>query len=155
MTRLSLTFFALAALTACGHTPDPIDTGVVADSLCAQDKRADVYMPGMVKMGTDVEVKLLDSNPAPPIKGTNDWRIEVDDASGHPMDGATIKVVPFMPDHGHGTSVTPTIAPLGQGDYSVSSVYLFMPGLWQVTIFITPQGQKTMTSVVYNFCVDG
>ncbi len=70
------------------------------------------------------------------------------------MDGATIKAVPWMPDHGHGTSVKPTVTPAGTaGTYNIANVYLFMPGLWQTTLTIQMPDQSS-DQVVFSFCLN-
>jgi hypothetical protein len=71
------------------------------------------------------------------------------------MTGAGITAKPFMPDHGHGSSVTPSVTPMGSdGTYQVTDLDLFMPGIWQVTLTITPASGPA-DSVVFSFCVDG
>ena len=62
--------------------------------------------------------------------------LEVADAAGKPVDGATLSVTPFMPDHGHGSSVKPTVTREGGGTYDVTNVYLPMPGLWRLTVTV-------------------
>jgi hypothetical protein len=150
---------ALAGLAVgCGgkSSSNPPPTMMNPTGLCAKETRADAYTPPMMKAGTGFDVKFLDSDPAPPIKGTNNWTIELTDASGAPIDGAAITAFPYMPDHGHGTSVKPTVTSMGSGKYSVDNVLLFMPGLWQTTLTVTmPGATKSAGSVVYSFCVDG
>jgi hypothetical protein len=145
------------SLAACGGGSNaPADAGVTPPpSACAKDSRADTYVAGLQKTGTNLSVSLVDSMPSPPVKGTNAWTIEVKDMSGAPLDGATIVITPFMPDHNHGTSVTPVVSPKGGGSYGIANLYLFMPGLWQVTIDVTPMGSTEHRTVVYNICVDG
>jgi hypothetical protein len=71
---------------------------------------------------------------------------------GRAVTGATLNVMPFMPDHGHGTSVMPQVAPAGDG-YELSSVYLFMAGLWKVTI--QAQSAAGNDTAVFQFCIEG
>ena len=72
-----------------------------------------------------------------------------------PLDGVTIDVVPFMPDHGHGTSIDAVVTPAdsGAGEYSISRVNLWMPGLWQVTL--RTQAGGATDDVVLAFCITG
>ena len=58
----------------------------------------------------------------------------------------------FMPDHGDGTSVVPTVEAEGDS-YSVQHVYLFMAGLREVTIEAT--SGETNDSAVLRFCIEG
>ncbi len=100
-----------------------------------------------------LSVKLQSIDPNPVIKGNNDWKIQVVDASGAPVSDATITVKPFMPDHGHGSSITPQVAAgADPGTYDVSLLNLFMPGIWTVTFDVTTQDNVTDSSV-FTFCV--
>ena len=150
------TFFLLVAaggLVACGGGGTTGNPGALT---CSGDARAMVYTPGMAQVSSEghLTVKLLGADPAPPVKGNNTWSVEVRDASG-PVDGATIAVTPFMPDHGHGSSVRAAVTPSGSpGGYQLAPVNLFMSGLWRVTLAIaTPSGQRE--SVIFQFCVEG
>jgi YtkA-like protein len=122
---------------------------------CTDDPRAEHYAPGMLKTGpkSQISVTLLSSDPGPPIKGVNTWSVLVTDAAKAPQSGATLKVVPYMPDHNHGTIVKPTITPLSDaGQYKVTPLYLFMAGLWEVTLTVsTPTGVQD--AVVFRFCI--
>jgi hypothetical protein len=122
-------------------------------SMCAMETRADTYAAGLSKADGTTTVKLLESNPAPPIRGQNDWTLEVLDGSGQPVSGAKITVTPFMPDHGHGTT-KPTISEIGGGKYDAAAIYMYMPGLWQVTVDVTMPTGMTTSSVKFNICVD-
>jgi hypothetical protein len=121
---------------------------------CAADNRKDIYTAGLTKPAGDLQVKLLESKPGPPIKGTNELQIEVMDAGGAPLDGATLTVVPFMPDHGHGSALAPVTKPLGGGKYSVEKVYLSMSGLWRLTVSVQMPG-GAIKEAAFQFCVDG
>lgn len=160
----SLTPFAVAVLAfgvacgaACSHADDhatdagaqPAETAV---SYCVGDPRAQTYAPGLEKAadGGAFKAKLLSIDPNPTARGDNTWQLQLLDKSGAPVDGATIKVKPFMPDHGHPSSITPTVTATGGGKYSVL-LNLFMPGLWQITFTVT--AGATTDSIVYSFCV--
>lgn len=122
---------------------------------CDRDTRKDVYAAGLTKAGATFTVKILDAQPAPPVKGTNTFTLQVLDASGKPVDGATVSVVPFMPDHGHGSAVVPVVTPVGtDGKYTVSKVYLAMAGLWEIRIDVQAPGVAA-TDVTFAFCLDG
>ncbi len=106
-------------------------------------------------MDKKVTVSFLDANPAPPEKGLNTWTIKVTDAQGKPVSSASISLKPFMPEHGHGSSITPQIKPMSTpGTYEVTLIDLFMPGVWQNTFTITPPSGAPET-VIFNFCIDG
>ena len=79
----------------------------------------------------------IQTDPDPPIRGTNTVTYTVSDASARSVDGLTLAIVPWMPAHGHGTSVHPTIVPHGKGVYEIQDVLFFMPGLWELRSTLT------------------
>lgn len=120
---------------------------------CELETRADAYALGMQKHGESISVAFVDAMPAPPARGDNTWRVRVQDADGAALADATLSVDPFMPDHQHGTSIaTHVVATQTPGEYELSPVNLFMPGLWDVTIGVAAEGRSD--AVVFRFCVD-
>jgi hypothetical protein len=123
---------------------------------CATEKRAIPYQAGM-EVASSLglfEVKLLDSVPGPPVKGNNTWTVEIDDASGAPLDGLTVSVSPWMPDHGHGTQPV-VVTTAGSGRYDLAPVYLYMSGFWQVPLVIkSPTGATaTQDEAIVPICI--
>lgn len=162
-TRRSLLIAPLLVLVACGS--DTTGTGgtggqtstTTAASVCASDARVTPYADGLSAAATDGKVKVtfIDASPTPPEKGGNTWTIDVTDDLGQPIDGATIALKPFMPDHGHGPTVVPTVKAGSQaGRYVVDLIQLIMPGVWESTFTITKPGGAPDV-VVFTFCVDG
>ena len=153
----SVALLMTAAGAACsGDDEDGGDTQNPPPATgCAADGRKDVYTAGLSKPAGSFSVKLVESRPGPPIKGTNAMTLEVLDASGQPLDGATITVTPWMPDHAHGSAVKPEVTPLGGGKYDVEKVYLAMAGLWQIKIAVQPPGATTLEETMFQFCLDG
>lgn len=155
--------FAAAILAGCstssGSPGSPIDAGT-SDSVvsCQNDSRVDQYVANLAKASSDgaLKVTLVSSDPAPPAVGTNTWTIKVTDGTGAPMSNAPIKLDPFMPDHGHGTSVEAGIAAQPDGAYTITNLYLFMPGVWRLT-FSLPGAPDAGPgpSVQFFFCVSG
>ena len=122
-------------------TTDTTSTPTVS---CEADPRIDTYVANLEKTSTaGMKVTLVSSDPAPPIRGTNNWSLKVENAPGE------ITVVPFMPDHGHGTSVKPTVEAAGPGAWNVKNLYFFMPGVWRVTI------ASGTDNTQFFFCVAG
>jgi hypothetical protein len=119
------------------------------------DGQADVYAPGLTKAAGTMTVKLVEAKPGPPVKGNNELTLEVLDASGQPVDGATVTVTPWMPDHAHGSAVKPTVTPTGGGRYHVTDVYLAMAGLWQIKVDVQPAGGGALQEAVFQFFLDG
>jgi hypothetical protein len=160
LVRRFLAFLAPAAVAiACSHadSASPADAGAgdEAQVTCQTDSRAQTYSANMVQKGQSgvFQLALASADPAPPARGTNTWTVRVLDASGAPVTGATLDVKPFMPDHGHGTSIVATITANPDGTFGVTPLYLFMPGLWQMTFGVHAGSQND--SVVFSFCVAG
>lgn len=101
-----------------------------------------------------ITVKLLDSEPAPPIaRGHNTWTVELRDAAGAPIEGATIVAHPWMEAHQHGD--TPgAVTELGAGRYELSPVYFRMTGGWEVRFNLTLSDQTTDMPVI-TLCIQG
>ena len=152
--RLRLGALALG-LAACGTN----DNGGDDDVDCATVTGVDTFVVGLDHAGTDgvFDFKLMDAMPAPPFRGNNTWVVQVSSmnagVAGAPVDGATIKVTPFMPAHQHGTGVNVVIEPTGAaGQYKLDPVNLWMQGVWETTVRATV-GTMTDTTV-FKFCVD-
>jgi hypothetical protein len=160
---LALAWGASAACAACtssstGATPadaGPADTGPTVT--CDNDSRVDTYVANLAKTSTSgaLKVTLMGSDPVPPARGTNAWTVKVEDGSGNAIPDAALEVTPFMPDHGHGTSVRPVITPKGDGTYTIDPLYLFMPGVWRITIALPATDAGPGESVAFFFCVAG
>jgi hypothetical protein len=143
-------------LAACG-THDHGDDEEEVD--CATVTGVDTFVVGLEKVGGGglYDFKLMSVSPAPPARGNNTWVVQVNAMNagvvGAPVEGATIKVTPFMPAHQHGTGVPVVITPMVEaGQYELSPVNLWMQGVWETTIRATLGTESD--SVVYKFCVD-
>lgn len=81
-----------------------------------------------------------------PKRELHKWVIDVRDADGHPIDGATIQVDGGMPDHGHGLPTRPTMREaLGNGRYVVDGMKFNMGGYWVVDLAIAaPTGDDAV-----------
>jgi hypothetical protein len=143
-------------LAACG-TDDHGDDMEEVD--CAKVTGVDTFVVGLEKAGMSglYNFRLMSATPAPPARGNNDWVVQVNAMNagvvGAPVEGAMIKVTPFMPAHQHGTGVPIVITPMTEpGQYQLAPVNLWMQGVWETTIRATLGA--TTDSVVYKFCVD-
>jgi hypothetical protein len=155
---LIATPLAACASSTSGGGGTGASTGgtVTTDSVCATDPRATPYSAGLSATATSgSKLSILTADPAPPVTGENTWTIKLTDATGAPMSGATIALKPYMPDHGHGSSIVPQVSAMpADGTYQVKLIDLFMPGIWENTFTITPASGPVET-VVFTFCVDG
>jgi hypothetical protein len=154
----SLRFLIVAAATgaslgAC-HSNDASDGGVGADVdfvTCRTEARAKDYdllkqggTPLTSTPGGLYVLKLLSNTftdssnvttDQPPAKGIDVWTVEIDRADTLAgVDGLTVSVSPYMPDHRHGT--TPVgVTPVGAGgDYTIAPLNLYMAGYWEITV---------------------
>jgi YtkA-like len=158
-TLLAASVLALTAASACTSSDGGDGTsgtsGGSTTSACALDTRKDVYTAGLSKKtGGAMSVKIVESTPAPPAKLTNEMTFQLLDAGGLPVDGASLSVVPFMPDHGHGSAIKPSVTPKGGGVYVVTNLYYPMPGLWRVTVTVQMPNVAPQ-DVAFSFCIDG
>jgi len=129
-------------LAGCGSggSQSGDDAGVID---CTNDPRVFTYKAGMTIPSA--------SGSLTPARGNDIWTMKVTDTSNQPQAALTMTVLPFMPDHGHGTSVDASITNNHDGTYTVSPLYFFMPGVWRVTFSTaTPKD-----SAVFFFCVPG
>src|SRR5262249_30701197 len=87
-----------------------------------------------------------------PTKGVDQWTVEADGAgptgddggvaATGPIDGLKISVVPFMPDHNHGTTAV-GVSPSGGGMYLIAPLNLYMAGYWEITFDMTDSSGAT------------
>ncbi len=158
-------FFCLAVAGCAGNHDQAAETdagtgpeaAVILPALCASDARVQTFSPGMEQTGRSgmYKARLLEMAPAPAAKGDNGWTVQIVDGKGAPLDGAKLTVKPFMPDHGHGSSIVPLVTATGsEGKYTVTRLNLFMPGIWQITVNVTSSA-KTTDAIVFTFCVAG
>jgi len=150
--RLGLLGAALVGAGCSSKNEDPVDAGDdgLAFATCLEShasKGVMPYMPGVMtaSSGGGFMATLVTSQPGypqddkpsgPEVKGTNTWSVRITDTGGTPVDGLAVDASPYMPDHRHGTSVTPVTTAEGSGGYVISPLYLYMTGYWEVTLNI-------------------
>ncbi len=98
--------------------------------------------------GGALSVAVRTSPSQPPPRGTCSVELTVTDAGGAPVDGLAVAVVPFMPSHGHGASVKPTVTPRGGGRYELTNVSLFMPGSWELRTTFTGKVEDRAAPII-------
>jgi hypothetical protein len=124
----------------------------------------DPFMLGTSKKGKSglYTFVLTAADPAPPASMMNNtWTVKVVDASGKPVTGATISLPtsdplwsfaydPYMPRHGHGTAIVPTVTNNGDGT-AVLVMDLSMSGVWDV--FVEAKDGATVDGAMFAFCL--
>jgi hypothetical protein len=109
---------------------------VVGLSACGSSSHSDASLSFpetamMTVTGSENHLNVaIRSSPQPPVLGLTNFELTVTDSEGNPVSGLQLSVVPWMPQMGHGTSITPTVKEVNPGIYQVTQVYLFMPGEW-------------------------
>src|SRR5690242_14207111 len=133
--RTSSKTLLMCGLAACGTDDgggddEPVD--------CAKVTGVDTFVVGLDHPGTGgiYDFKLMSSDPAPPARALNTWVVQVSMMNagvvGAPVDGAEIKVTPFMPAHMHGSGVQVEITPMSEpGQYQLAPINLWMQGVWE------------------------
>lgn len=81
--------------------------------------------------------------------GVNSFDIIVHDKNDKDVAGAIVKVVPWMPEMGHGVFEKPVVKERGGGVYSVEDVILIMEGQWELRLNIKKDGAED--NVVFDF----
>lgn len=119
------------------------------------------YAPGMAQKGTSgaLTFELVSVGTSTISQGLDSWVIKITDASCSPVDGATVAIKAWMPQHNHGwTAATSTGE--GAGTYDIGNLDLFMDGFWQITFTatasVTSEGgvaASVTDSTVFSFCL--
>jgi hypothetical protein len=136
---ISLIASALTGLAACG-APSSSDSSGSLTSFPSTPLQTVTSSTGALS----IEVRTGPEQP-PPL-GQSAAQLTVEDATTlAPVDGLDLTVVPWMPAMGHGSSVSPTVTPMGGGVYLVTNLYLYMPGTWQLRTTLVGQGTDSVT----------
>jgi hypothetical protein len=142
------------ALSVCACSDEG---GTTTPNQCEDSPTAtDEIGVGLTKAGASgtVQLKLMATEPAKPARGENRWTVQLLDSNGAPQASALVtRVRPWMPDHGHGTSVVPEIGDTdGEGFVAVDRIDFRMPGVWTLTFDVEQNG--TSDSATFGVCID-
>jgi YtkA-like len=80
-------------------------------------------------------------SPAAPTVGYDAAQLSITDATGAPIGGLTLTIVPWMPAHGHGASVEPAVSEISPGRYVATPIDFFMAGSWELMTAIARSAQ--------------
>jgi hypothetical protein len=153
MSRLvGLALLGSLLAAACGGSDESSSPPPARVPTCQE---ADVYQRGLEKAGNKqgIKVAIVDAEPAPPqAEVYNKLRVRVTDGGGQPMDDVALVIHTLMPEHNHGVTVPIKVTPLGQGEFEINPLYLFMAGFWEITV-IVQQGSDETDRVTFSFCV--
>lgn len=158
MQHLNTWLAALAAVALFGCDADPgEETTQEPVSVCASSSSEyEDIVAGLTKAGANgiVQVKYVASTPAPPAEDDNRWTVQLLDMAGAPLaDGAITDVKPWMPDHGHGTMVVPTMSDMdAEGMVDIEAIDFRMPGVWTLTFTVETAGQ--IDTATFGLCIE-
>ncbi len=139
-----LAFVTVGAASACtSHTNDPPETtegGTAGQVGCASDPRVSAFQPGLEAKSTSGKLvaKIVSATPTTPVTGAGDagintWTVNVT-MEGKPAQVGDLSVKTLMPDHGHGSPKVPTVVANPDGTITIKDLFLFMAGVWQITV---------------------
>ncbi len=128
-----------AAGAGCGGSPPPVPEVPASFPLDA------VATADSASGALHVELR---SAPDPLVRGQNVGQLTLTDASGQPVDGLTVQILPWMPSHGHGTSEAVEVTDKGGGVFIANPLYLFMAGEWQIQMKFEGSINDTATATV-------
>ncbi len=143
-----------ASQTGNGGTGDGgVSTAASATEQVTCDKPSQTYMAGMSQKGASgvFTFVLVEASGGAIGVGEDTWTVKLLDASGNPVEGATFPTIKaWMPEHNHGWTGA-MAADAGGGTYTISNLYLFMAGFWQITLDAQAGGMTDST--VFTFCL--
>ncbi|MEE2828634.1 MAG: FixH family protein [Myxococcota bacterium] len=125
-------------------------------SLCGDEDRAEPFEAGTTRDGENgtLSFRVDGADPGPPDLNENDWTVTVLDADGSPVDGCTVEVAPWMPDHGHGSDGVVGSATGEPGQYLLESIDFIMPGFWSVDVQADCGGSGS-DHAPFPICIEG
>jgi hypothetical protein len=159
-----LLVFCASSLSACSEgspsgedssgAGDVADPGAVPSATSGDCAGAgEDFMLGMSKTTPSgaVTVAIVAAEPAPPLKGTNSWTVQLSGASSEPITGASVSFSGRMPLHRHGLTALPLTRELDGGRYEIQPIILFMPQLWELSVVVTRNDDTE--AVTFDVCV--
>lgn len=150
---LLLSALALAGCGTSNHAPTPAahEDGEDGEE-CTGD--FDTFERGMTKQALpgNITVELTDAAPSPPVvRLDNIWWLKLSDADGAAVSGAQLVASPYMPKHQHGSAEV-VVEEQSEGEYQLSPIELIMPGVWEIPLSITSEGEQT-SETTFRFCI--
>jgi len=125
---------------------------------CAVATGVDTYVANLIKKGKNnvLSFQLVQSDPAPPIEGTNVWKVKVLGSDSMPIANDKLSVDIFMPGHNHNTPIPPIVSyDDGGKTFTINPTHFSMGGTWRITLSVYDPGDDSIPidSVQFFFCV--
>ncbi len=129
------------------------DAGFVLTCQDSTDPLVTAYKTGLTATSLDGQMKVtfMSASPEPPADNLNSWNVQVTDAAGNPLPNLPLVVKLYMPQMNHGAN-DPWVDGGESGNYTISEINLFMPGIWQITFVEAMDGGE---SAQIDFCITG
>jgi hypothetical protein len=119
---------------------------------CSDNPLVVEYGPDLaVQSPNGMTVTLTRSAPRPGV-GNHTWSFVVVSPEGEAVEGATVRVTPFMPEHRHGSPLTAVVEELGEGAYEAYPVEFTMKGYWRTTIRVVTSDWTD--AAIFPLCID-
>jgi len=83
--------------------------------------------------------------PRPTHVGDGAVELAIADTAGAPATGVSLSVLLWMPAHGHGTSVQPTVTETAPGVFVAAPLYLYMSGEWELLMSMSMSTSASTT----------
>jgi len=106
---------------------------------CSGDSRVAPFATGMQAKSVSgrLVAEIVSAAPSPPERGAGDagintWTMRLS-LDGAPLQGA-VSAKAFMPDHAHSSPKVPVVTANGDGTHTLSNLFLFMAGVWEITL---------------------
>jgi len=119
-----------------------VSLGLMSLSRAAEKSLIQVSQKGAFKVEMVIEGQKLKV-------GKNLVELVIRDDKGNHVEGALIRVLPQIYQHGESTLVRPKVSEKGKGSYSAENVYIEMPGHWVLKVTITKDDKAD--SVTFDF----
>lgn len=139
-----------ALLAGCGPDPSGHDsTGHTMPAACDDGAPPDQFVADIERLTIAGQtVRITNAVPAPPDVGINQFVVETPGSTP-----TSVRLRPFMPLHGHGTSPEWFDGAAEGGTFTFGPVDLFMPGLWELRF--TLDSDDPDTGALFRFCLEG
>ena len=86
-------------------------------------------------------IKVASSASPIPMNAIHRWTVQIADARGRPVSGASLTVDGGMPEHGHGLPTAPRAIAAGEpGHYVIQGMKFSMDGWWELKLAINAAG---------------
>ncbi len=143
-------FAPLLLLLACSKGPTLGDSDSTQTKACDDGVPPDTYTAGIARTTVDnaFTVTIDDALPGPPDVGMNSLTVSVDAPAG-----SSVRLRPWMPLHGHGTTPEWWTGAETAGVWQFDDVNLHMAGLWELRFTVDSNDYET--GALFRFCLEG